>query len=234
MRPLSTKLVEEVDFVGAVLQHVADDVLDHGLGHVHVAGQVAEGHLRLDHPELGGVTLGVGILRAEGGTEGVHVTKGHGEALGIQLAGHGQAGRVCRRSPGCNPPVPSSGSGHVSRSSVVTRNISPAPSQSEPVRWECGRRRSRAPGRTRGWRRLHAAHPEVAEKGWCGAADAGWCAGTPRCGAFSAEDSPGADGALHLDGGGLHLQGLLGPGVRTTGRPRTMRAAPTFCPAISL
>ena len=84
--------VEEVDLVGALLHDGADDVLDHGLGHVHVALEVAEGHLRLDHPELGGVALGVGILRPEGGAEGVHVAEGHGEVLGVELAGDGQVG----------------------------------------------------------------------------------------------------------------------------------------------
>ena len=92
LEPLIHEAVEEVDLVGAALQHPADDVLDHGLGHIHIPRQIGKGHLRLDHPELGGVTLGVGILRPEGGTEGIHVTKGHGEVLGIQRAGHGEAG----------------------------------------------------------------------------------------------------------------------------------------------
>ena len=92
LEPLIHEAVEEVDLVGAALQHPADDVLDHGLGHIHIPRQIGKGHLRLDHPELGGVALGVGILRPEGGTEGIHVTKGHGEVLGIQLAGHGEAG----------------------------------------------------------------------------------------------------------------------------------------------
>ena len=86
------KAVEEVDLIGAALQHTADDVLDHGLRHVHIACQIAESHFRLDHPELGGMALGVGVLGAEGGAEGVHIAKGHGEVLGIQLTGHGEAG----------------------------------------------------------------------------------------------------------------------------------------------
>ena len=86
------KAVKEVDLIGAALQHPADDVLDHSLGHVHVAGQITEGHLRLDHPELGGVALGIGVLSTEGGAEGVHIAEGHGKVLGVQLAGHGKAG----------------------------------------------------------------------------------------------------------------------------------------------
>ena len=92
LQPLIHKAVEKVDLIGAALQHTADDVLDHGLGHVHIASQVAEGHLRLDHPELGGVALGVGVLGAEGRAEGVDIAEGHGEVLGVELAGHGEAG----------------------------------------------------------------------------------------------------------------------------------------------
>ena len=65
---------------------------DHGLGIVHIVAQIGKGHLGLDHPELGGVALGVGLLRPEGGAEGVHVAEGHGEVLGVELAGHGEAG----------------------------------------------------------------------------------------------------------------------------------------------
>ena len=92
LQALVHKAVEEVNLIGAALQHTADDVLDHGLRHVHIAGQIAEGHLRLDHPELGGVALGVGVLGAERGAEGVHIAEGHGKVLGVQLAGHGEAG----------------------------------------------------------------------------------------------------------------------------------------------
>ena len=34
---------------------------------------------------------GVGVFGAEGGAKGVHVAKGHGKVLGIELAGHGEA-----------------------------------------------------------------------------------------------------------------------------------------------
>ena len=91
---LSDKTIKclEVDLIRAALQHPGDDVLDHGLGHVHVTGQVAEGHLRLYHPELGGMALGIGVLGTEGGAEGIHIAEGHGKVLGVQLAGHRQAG----------------------------------------------------------------------------------------------------------------------------------------------
>ena len=38
------------------------------------------------------MALGVGVLGPEGGTEGVHVAEGHGEVLGVELAGHGEVG----------------------------------------------------------------------------------------------------------------------------------------------
>ena len=38
------------------------------------------------------MTLSVGVFGAEGGAEGVDVAKGHGEVLGVELAGDGQVG----------------------------------------------------------------------------------------------------------------------------------------------
>jgi hypothetical protein len=86
------ELVEEGHLVGAALHGAADDELNHGLGHIHVALEVGEGHLRLDHPELRRVALGVGVLRPEGGAEGVDVAEGHGEVLRVELAGDREVG----------------------------------------------------------------------------------------------------------------------------------------------
>ena len=61
-KALVDELVKEGHLVRAVVQHIADDVLDHSLGVVHVAVQVAEGHLRLDHPELRSVAGGKALL----------------------------------------------------------------------------------------------------------------------------------------------------------------------------
>ncbi len=87
---LVDKLVEHSEFIGAAVHDVADDVLEHVLGEVHIVGQVGKGDLGLDNPELGRVARGVGVLGAEGRAEGVHVAKGHGEVLGVELAGHGE------------------------------------------------------------------------------------------------------------------------------------------------
>jgi hypothetical protein len=42
--------------------------------------------------ELGEVPARVGVLRAEGGTEGVHVLQSHGEVFSLELTGHRQVG----------------------------------------------------------------------------------------------------------------------------------------------
>ncbi|CAN4022567.1 DNA modification methylase, partial [Dysosmobacter welbionis] len=91
LQPLQQALVHEAvekgQLLRALFHHLTDDELDHGLRHIHIALQVCEGHFRLDHPELGGVALGVGVLRPEGGAEGIYVPEGHGEVLRVQLAG---------------------------------------------------------------------------------------------------------------------------------------------------
>ena len=57
-------VVEELDVVVAVVQRILHQVLDEVLGEVHVVVDVVEGHFRLDHPELGEVARGVGVLQA--------------------------------------------------------------------------------------------------------------------------------------------------------------------------
>ena len=90
LEALIHEAVEEVQLLGAFLHDFPDDVLDHGLCHVHIALEVAESHLRLDHPEFGSVALGVGVLGPERGTEGIDIAEGHSEVLGIELAGDGE------------------------------------------------------------------------------------------------------------------------------------------------
>ena len=90
-----------------LLQHVADDALDERLGQVHVVVQVVEGHLRLDHPELGQVPRRVRVLGAEGRAEGVDLAQAAGEDLGLELAADGQVGRPAERSPGRKSTLPS-------------------------------------------------------------------------------------------------------------------------------
>lgn len=92
LQALVHELVEHVELIRAVLHHVVDDVLEHLLGHIHLALEIAERHLGLDHPELRRVATGVGVLRAERGAERVDVAEAHGEVLCLELAGDGEVG----------------------------------------------------------------------------------------------------------------------------------------------
>ena len=109
----------------AVVEHVGDDVLQKLFGQLAVAIQIAERHLGLDHPELGQVARRVGVLGAEGGAEGVDVGERQREDLGFQLAADGQEGLRPKKS--------SASLTGLAGSSVVTRNMAPAPSASDPV-----------------------------------------------------------------------------------------------------
>ncbi len=86
------KAVEEVHFLGSVLQDIGNDILNHILGQAHIVRQVSEGNLRLDHPELGGMPGGVGIFGTEGGAKGVDVLESHGEGFAVELTGNSQIG----------------------------------------------------------------------------------------------------------------------------------------------
>jgi hypothetical protein len=90
--PFWIALVEEGHVVGALVEHGAEDVLEEVLGEVGVVGEVGEGDLRLDHPELGQVPAGVGVLGAEGGAEGVDPAHREAVGLDVELAGDGEAG----------------------------------------------------------------------------------------------------------------------------------------------
>ena len=88
------KAIEEVQLLGAGVQHVTDDVLDHIPRQLHIIGKIGKGDLRLDHPELGRVSCGVGVLSAEGGAKGINVTEGHSVGLALQLTGNGKVGAL--------------------------------------------------------------------------------------------------------------------------------------------
>ena len=74
--------------------------LDQRFRRFHVPGQVAESHLGLDHPKLRRVSGGIGILRAEGGAEGVNVREGAGKGFAFQLPAHGEVGALPEEVPG--------------------------------------------------------------------------------------------------------------------------------------
>ena len=85
-------LGEELQLGREALQNLGQDEAEAILGEVHVVGQVVEGHLGFDHPELGEVPGRVAVLRSERRAEGVHLAEGHGAELGLQLAADGQVG----------------------------------------------------------------------------------------------------------------------------------------------
>ena len=85
-------LLEKLQVLVAVLQHVRQAVLEVRLGAVHVVLKVRERELGLDHPELGEVAAGVGVLSPERRPERVDVPHGARVNLGVELAGNGQVG----------------------------------------------------------------------------------------------------------------------------------------------
>ena len=78
--------------VGPLVEHGPEDVPEARLGQVGVVGQVGEGDLGLDHPELGQVAGGVGVLGPERGPERVHPAHGQAVGLDVELAGDGEVG----------------------------------------------------------------------------------------------------------------------------------------------
>jgi len=55
-KPLVDKLLEQFHVFLAMLKHIPDQVFDEGLGQVHVTGEIAKSHFRLNHPELTGMS----------------------------------------------------------------------------------------------------------------------------------------------------------------------------------
>ena len=84
------KLIQELDVLRATLQGVAHAEFQKVLDERHIVLEVGKGDLGLDHPELGGVTAGIAVLGAEGGTEGIDVAERHAEGLDVQLSADGE------------------------------------------------------------------------------------------------------------------------------------------------
>ena len=90
--------MEELHVLGAVLQHVAEDLLQELLGQSHVVGQFEKRHLRLDHPELGQVPRRVRVFRPKRRTERVDLAQAAGIDLALQLPADGQIGGRSKKS----------------------------------------------------------------------------------------------------------------------------------------
>jgi hypothetical protein len=85
-------LVEEGEILVALLQQRLEDVLQQRFRQRRVIGQIREGDLRLDHPELGEVAAGVGVLGAKSRAERIDLGERQAVGLDIELARHGQEG----------------------------------------------------------------------------------------------------------------------------------------------
>ena len=208
-QPLVHEGVEKGHLVGALLHHAVDDVLDHGLGHVHVVAQVGKGHLRLDHPELGGMALGVGVLRPEGGTEGIHAAEGHGKVLRVELAGHGKAGALAEEILGkvnaavlAFRRVPNIQGGHLEH---LPRALAVAGGDDGRVDVDEAPLLEKAVDGVGG----HRAHPECGGKQVRAGAQVLDGAQILHTMALFLQGILGGRRPFHRDGGGLHLQGLL-------------------------
>ena len=95
-QPVNDRVVdplgEELHVGRTLLEHLGKHGLEQVFGQRRVVVDVGKGDLRLDHPELGQVPGGVGVLGAEGRAEGVDVLQGQAVALHVQLAGYGEEG----------------------------------------------------------------------------------------------------------------------------------------------
>ena len=131
---LSMRSLKKSRSSGQCSQHVArTGSCRNVLGQVRVVVEVGEGHLGLDHPELGQVPARVRVLGAEGRAEGVDVAQRAGVGLALELAADGQAGAAAEEVLRVVDAGRRRRAAASSRSSVVTWNISPAPSQSLAV-----------------------------------------------------------------------------------------------------
>ena len=91
---LVDEAVEHVELIRALVHDRTDHELEHGLGALHVALEVAECHLRLDHPELGSMPSRIRVLGTERRPERVDIAEAHCEVLCLELAGDREVRRL--------------------------------------------------------------------------------------------------------------------------------------------
>ena len=88
--PFSTRSIEERQVVLPLLQQRLEGVLQQRFRQRRVVRKVGERDLRLDHPELGEMPAGVGVLRAERRPERVHLGQRQAVGLDVELPRHRQ------------------------------------------------------------------------------------------------------------------------------------------------
>ena len=91
------KLTEKFEVGRAVRARVANEVFHEFLGERHVAIEIAERDLGLDHPKFRGVAGRMGVLRTERGAERVNVGERRRENLRLQLATHSEKGLLRKK-----------------------------------------------------------------------------------------------------------------------------------------
>ena len=119
-------LGKERQVVGAFLQQRPEDEFQQRLGQIGIGMQIGKGGFRLDHPELSQVAAGVGVLGAEGWTEGVDFRQRQAVSLDVELTGDGQESPRPKKIPREIDLAPRVRGG-LSPSRVLTRNNAPAP-----------------------------------------------------------------------------------------------------------
>ena len=88
--PLFDKAVEESDLIGAFVEHGADEIFDHIFCDLDDVGKFCKGDFGFDVPELCDVPRRVGVLRAEGGSEGVDLAERHRGDFALELPRNGE------------------------------------------------------------------------------------------------------------------------------------------------
>jgi len=84
------KFAEKFHFFRGFFEDEVDDVFYHVLCQLHVVLKVGKSDLRLDHPELGCVSCGVGVFCPESRSECIYVAESHGKSFSFQLSAYCQ------------------------------------------------------------------------------------------------------------------------------------------------
>ena len=85
-------LGDERHVVGTLVEHRAKHIFQECLGKIGVVVEIGEREFGLDHPELGQMSRGIGILGAEGRAEGVDLRHRQTVRLDVELAGYSEEG----------------------------------------------------------------------------------------------------------------------------------------------
>ena len=84
-KSLGYELVEEFNLCSTLFKSVLDYILEHILFCIHKSFKMSKCHLGFDHPELVGMSLGVGILCSESRSKCVDLLECHSICLAMKL-----------------------------------------------------------------------------------------------------------------------------------------------------